>query len=110
MCPDRVQCISDTWYACSVNVSGGTPDHYCSSGHGADVSPQSGVINPGQKISRYFERNSYSNVEYPMVGISVYFPGGSVTNRDRGADVCTSAKNPSLCAVTGNGKGGTHRW
>jgi len=98
------------WYACAVNVGGGNPDHYCSSGHGADVSPQAGVRNPSQQIHRYFEKNNYSNVEYPMAGISVYFPGGSITNRNRGADTCTTAKTASLCGVTGNGTGGTHRW
>jgi hypothetical protein len=99
----------DYWYACAINVSG-NPDHYCSTGHGADPSPDSGAMNPGEQLFRYFERNNYSNVEYPMVGIGVHFSNSSTMNKDRGADVCISASNASLCAVTGNGTGGTHRW
>lgn len=97
----------DYWYACSINVSG-SPDHYC--GNGADVSPESAVLNPGESIYRYFENNSYSNTEYPMIGITVNFSHSSGENKYRLADVCTSKSSSTLCATTGNGTGGTHTW
>lgn len=99
----------DYWYACAINVSF-APDHYCETGNGADPSPDSGPMNPGDQLHKYFERNDYSNVEYPMVGIGVHFSNSSTTNRHRGADVCVTQSGASLCAETGNGTGGTHRW
>lgn len=98
----------DYHYYCSINVSGGD-DHYCSTGHGADPS-DSGAMNPGDKIHKYFEINNYSNVEYAMIGIGVQFHHSQQTNKDRLADVCTTASGSSICKKSGNGTGGTHTW
>ena len=100
----------DYWYACAINVSG-SPDHYCATSHGADVSPESGAMTPGDTLFRYFERNSYSNTEYGMVGITAHFPNASAENKDRLADVCVKASDAPLCATTGTGTSpSTHTW
>lgn len=99
----------DYIYYCSINVSG-NPDHYCSTGHGADPSA-SGAMNPGDQLHKYFERNSYSNTEYAMVGIGVQFQHSHNINEDRLADVCVSARDSKLCTTTGTGSSpSTHTW
>ncbi|MBO0885315.1 MAG: hypothetical protein J2P17_34285, partial [Mycobacterium sp.] len=80
----------DYYYECAINVSGG-PDHECSTGHGADPS-DSGPLNPGDTIHKYFERNDYSNTEYAQVAIGVQFHHSYNQNKDRLADVCVTAR------------------
>ncbi len=92
----------DWWYACAINVSG-SPDHYCAVANGADPSPQSLPMNPGETLYKYFERNSYSNIEYPMVAIGVQYSHVYVQDKYRGWDACVSASNTKLCASSGNG-------
>jgi hypothetical protein len=99
----------DYWYACAINVSG-DPDHYCATGHGADPSQVEGVMDPRRQLYKHFERNSYSNTEYPMAAIGVHFEHSSTMNKDRLADVCVTRSSASLCNKTGDGKGGTHTW
>jgi hypothetical protein len=98
----------DYFYGCAINVSH-ADDHYCSTGHGADPTA-SGAMNPGDQLHKYFERNSYSNTEYALVGIGVQFHHSHGINKDRLADVCTTRSSAKVCAKTGNGTGGTHTW
>ena len=99
----------DYWYACAINVSE-DPDHYCATSHGAGPSQIEGVMNPGHQLHEYFEKNHYSNTEYPMVGIGVHFAHSSTMNKDRLADVCVTKSSATLCNKSGDGKGGTHAW
>jgi hypothetical protein len=87
-------------YHCAINVSG-SPDHYCVDG--ADPGT-SGAMNPGQVLYKYFEYNSYTNTEYPMVKFVVAWSTGDVASfGNRGYDVCTSTSATKLCASSGNG-------
>jgi hypothetical protein len=99
----------DYFYGCAINVSG-DPDHYCSTGNGADPTA-SGAMNPGETLHKYFERNRYSNTEYALVGIGVQFHHTHAVNKDRLADVCVTRSSSALCKKTGRGEGGgTHTW
>jgi hypothetical protein len=88
------------WYACAINVTG-NPDHYCK--NGADPSQVTEPFGPGATLYEHFEINSYANVEYPMVAITVDWGSISTTNRNRGWDVCASYNTTALCGRSGNG-------
>jgi hypothetical protein len=89
------------WYACAINVSG-DPDHYCQ--NGADPSQTSEPMgSSGTTLYEYFENNTYSNIEYPMVGITVDWGSVSTENKNRGWDVCASYSTTKLCGTSGNG-------
>jgi len=89
------------WYACAINVSG-SPDHYCQ--NGADPSQVSEPMgSSGTTLYEYFENNTYANIEYPMVGITVDWGSVSTENKNRGWDVCASYSTTQLCTTSGNG-------
>jgi hypothetical protein len=90
----------DYWYACAINVSG-SPDHYCQ--NGADLSQVTGPLNPGDTLYKYFEYNTYSNIEYPMVAIGVHFAHVYVQDKYRGFDTCASNSSTKLCNTSGTG-------
>jgi hypothetical protein len=89
------------WWACGVNVSG-APDHYCS--NGADPSQyEEPMGSSGTTLYEYFENNNYSNIEYPMVGVSISWGSTSAEAKFRGFDTCTSSLSSTLCGTSGNG-------
>jgi hypothetical protein len=89
------------WYACAINVAG-SPDHYCV--NGADPSQTSEPMgSSGTTLYEYFENNSYANIEYPMVGITVDWGSTSTENKNRSWDVCANYSNTQLCGSSGSG-------
>ena len=60
-------------------------------------------LNPGQTLYKYFEYNSYANIEYPMVAIGVQFAHVYVPDKYRGFDACTSKSSTKLCVTSGTG-------
>lgn len=89
----------DYWYGCAINVSG-NPDHYCqnkASGSGA-----TGVFNSGDTLYKYFENNTYNNIEYPMVRMGVQFEHAYASAPFRGWDTC-AGRLSYLCGTSGTG-------
>jgi hypothetical protein len=60
------------------------------------------MASSGTTLYEHFEHNSYSNIEYPMVGITLDWGSVSTENKNHGWDVCASS-NSMLCASSGNG-------
>lgn len=92
-------------YYCAINVAG-DPDHYCETSHGADGSNEQGPWNNGDSINRGFESNSYTNIEYPMVGLTVHWsPPADINNgttaKFRGWDACAGPYGKSCASVCG---------
>jgi hypothetical protein len=88
-------------YYCGINVSGGN-DHQCFTSHHASAAVSDGFYSVPVHVNKYFEHNSYANVEFPMLALGVDFIHTGITvNKHRGWDVCAGAPYPNtLCGST----------